>query len=617
MLTTLLRIRLSRLCLTLALCAALWASVIAVTGGFGFETSHIRFSSREPRRVAVLALLSGGLAWMLAPRGRRWHTLYASWEGLTARAAAGLDLLGLRSPRVADGAAALTTVLVILLGILKGSTAAGGSDSYGYVSEAHLFATGTVREVQPIMRLVTWPFGPQALAPLGYLPAGESAIVPQYPPGLPLVMAAFERVLGPHAVFYVVPLFGGLAIWATYMMGARLAGREVGLVAAILLAASPVFLFQLMSPMSDVPATAWWTLSLALLGFRSRTSALGAGLAAGAAILTRPNLAPLLAAPLGYLVWLFFSKRTARDQVVHRVVLLAAGVVPACLAIAGFNTLWYGSPLNTGRPALDYIYGWGNLGPNLLRYPRWLLETQTPIVLLAVAAPFVLARTARHATGVNEPRAIAITYFGFIIGTFGSYVFFFPFDAWWYLRYLLPAIPALLVLTSVVVIGVSRRLPAVRGITVATLIGMIASYGIHYARQNAAFDIREGERKYSAVGDYIARRFPERAVFLAMQHGGSVRYYSGRLTVRWDLVPPAELDPVVADLQRLGYHPYFVLEDWEEEAFRRTFQTHSRLAALDWPPVATLQHPGAVKIYDAAPEPAAAGAPPLITEIIH
>jgi len=326
MLTTPLRIRLSRLCLTLALFAAIWASVVAFTGGFGFETSLIRFSSREPRRVAVLALLSGGLAWMLAPTGRRWQTLYASWEGLTASAAAGLDLLSLRSPRVADGAAALTTVLVILLGVLGGATAAGGSDSYGYVSEAHLFATGTVREVQPIMQLVTWPFAPQALAPLGYLPAGPSAIVPQYPPGLPIVMAVFERVIGPHGVFYVVPLFGGLAIWATYMMGASLAGRAVGLVAAILLAASPVFLFQLMSPMSDVPAAAWWTLSLALLGLRSRTSALGAGLSAGAAILTRPNLAPLLAVQLGYLGWLFFSKRIARDQAAYRVVLFAAGL---------------------------------------------------------------------------------------------------------------------------------------------------------------------------------------------------------------------------------------------------------------------------------------------------
>ena len=63
-----------------------------------------------------------------------------------------------------------------------------------------------------------------------------------------MVMAVFERVAGSGAVFYVVPLLGGAAVWATYLMGAVTAGPAVGLAAAVLLATSPVFLYQLMTP---------------------------------------------------------------------------------------------------------------------------------------------------------------------------------------------------------------------------------------------------------------------------------------------------------------------------------------------------------------------------------
>jgi hypothetical protein len=76
-----------------------------------------------------------------------------------------------------------------------------------------------------------------------------------YPPGYPMAMALAERVAGRDAVCYVVPLLGGLAVWATFLMARRLAGPWIGLGAATLLAVSPSFRFQLQTPMSDVPAT--------------------------------------------------------------------------------------------------------------------------------------------------------------------------------------------------------------------------------------------------------------------------------------------------------------------------------------------------------------------------
>jgi 4-amino-4-deoxy-L-arabinose transferase-like glycosyltransferase len=84
------------------------------------------------------------------------------------------------------------------------------------------------------------------------LPGG---IVPTYPPGLPLVMAAAQRLAGEGAVHAVVPLQGGVAVWLTFLLGRRLGGARAGLAAALLLASSPVFLAAAVRPMSDLPAT--------------------------------------------------------------------------------------------------------------------------------------------------------------------------------------------------------------------------------------------------------------------------------------------------------------------------------------------------------------------------
>src|SRR5205807_2825761 len=131
--------------------------------------------------------------------------------------------------------------------------------------------------------------------------------VPTYPAGLPLVMGAFQRVAGPGAVFYVVPLLGALAVWMTARLGAIVDRPLTGALAAMLLASSPTFVRQVIQPVSDVPAAAWWTLCLALAGRTTAVAALVAGAAAAFAILTRPNLVALVA-----IVASFYAVRALR-----------------------------------------------------------------------------------------------------------------------------------------------------------------------------------------------------------------------------------------------------------------------------------------------------------------
>ena len=146
-----------------------------------------------------------------------------------------------------------------------------------------------------MIRPSPWPGAPLTWAPLGYRPspnrprrdraalrAGATAADGDVPVDRRLLRA-----------FLVVPLCGALTVFLTYELGRRVFGRPgIALWGAALVATSPVFLYQLMNAMSDVPVTAAWTLALVLAIARRP---LTAGLAMSAAIAIRPNLAPLAA----------------------------------------------------------------------------------------------------------------------------------------------------------------------------------------------------------------------------------------------------------------------------------------------------------------------------------
>ena len=98
----------------------------------------------------------------------------------------------------------------------------------------------------------------------------------------------------------VVPLLGALAVWMTFLLGRRLSDGVTGVVAAVL-GGQPDFLYQLVQPMSDVAVVAWVTAAIVLAARPTVPSAALAGLSAGLAILTRPNLAPFVVPIVGFI----------------------------------------------------------------------------------------------------------------------------------------------------------------------------------------------------------------------------------------------------------------------------------------------------------------------------
>jgi hypothetical protein len=516
------------------------------------------------------------------------------------------------SARVIAAAACLVAVGAAVVAARYGVFVAAGSDAYGYVSQSELWATGTLRIPQPIARELPAALTDDTLAPLGYRPARRIGligdIVPTYPPGLPMLMAVARLAFGPDAVYYVVPLLAGLAAWCTFVLGRRFAGSAAGLAAAILMVTSPAFAASSIRPMSDVPAAAWWALSLVLAARAGAWSAAGAGAAAAMAVLTRPNLAPVGAViGLWFLVYAARARRFASPEF-RRLLAFSAAAISGPLLVAVIQQHLYKSPFMSGYGAIGDIYAWQNVGINLERYPRWLLETKTAYVLAAVAGPFVCALWARDTDeGSGHPNmpagwsSVSQAWMALAVccAVFAAYLPYIPFLEWSYLRFLVPAFPSAFALAAAALaIPLARLSSGLAALALAGAVAVIVPLQVGDSVGRSVFRQWEGADRDVRIGRYLDSRLSPRAVLFSMQMSGSARFYGHRLTVRYDFLPPGQLEPVVQELTASGFEPYLLLEDWEEAKFRNQFAAVSRIGELDWPPCAETATGSMVRLYN-------------------
>jgi 4-amino-4-deoxy-L-arabinose transferase-like glycosyltransferase len=513
------------------------------------------------------------------------------------------------SHEIVKDALAYVAIVVIAIssfavGVRHGTFAVADTDPYGYVSEGEAFARGTLRVDQRPLLNVPWPNAEATFSPLGWQPATvRGFIVPIYSPGLPVVMAVFQRAFGRQAVFYVVPVLAALAVLAIGRLGIVIHSRFVGLASALLLATSPTFLRHTLQPVSDVPTAAWWTLSLALVSTGGAVTAFSGGLAASMAILTRPNLVPL-AAIVAVLALLPRRPRQENDRVgMARLLWFGAGVVPGCAGVAVINWLSNGSPLLSGYGSLDYLYKFANVGPNLDRYPRWLWQQESAFIYLALLSPVTAwwRRDDPHRTDANT----VLTLLAFSVGVLLMYLPFSAFgrEEWDYLRFLLPGISVLIVLSVSVAVDVAARVGARDAWAKPLLLVGVVVLGVQHtslAHRTGTFAAAISEKRYVDVGRYIARAASPDAVFISGLHTGSIRYYSARTTIRYDQLAPEWLDRAIAYLRSQAHPPFIVLEPDEEAVFRDRFAASSVFGRLDWPPSVERFEPIHVRIYDPA-----------------
>jgi hypothetical protein len=455
-------------------------------------------------------------------------------------------------------AACVASILALLayleiLGLYSGAVAAG-SDSSGYFNHAKLLAFGSVHtQVRTLPGLPQDERSPFLYIPLGFTPAKDgNGMVATYPLGLSLFIVALKALIGwRHAGDAVILFHAAAGIAATYAL-ARVLGlsRPWSVLCSAVIALSPLYMFMSLQAMSDVPSLAWTTLAVvaALRGREGTRWVLAAGFALSVDVLLRP--ANLLAA-VPVLIALGWSPR-------RWAILIVAGI-PGALVFFANNAASYGSFFSTGYGDNSGAFSSAHVPGTLLHYAHWIPILFTPLAFLALGLPFL-------PSGKYRP-AVLLTSWVVVFAAFYC-VYQNTHEAWWYLRFLLPAAPALAVGAALVLRMLLARTGRGREISsspvaFAVALALVASSSIWWARSLGAMRAGEEQLHYGFLADWMRANLPPDAVCLAMQTSGSVYFYTPFTILRWDQIKKADVPRVMAAVAGAKRPLYAVLFPYE------------------------------------------------------
>jgi len=508
------------------------AMAIAWSGGGRFELLGVPVSARSWPRALLAALL-----------------LFAATHALPALRGRAADLV--------RRLAVLTTAALIVAAL--GVTAAyiihacGGLDSHGYVAFSALLSEGRLARPMPDLSWLPVPRVEEIASPLGFMPSPDgSALVPVFSPGAPLLMAAARLMAGADAVFWVSWICQAALVGVVFLLARHRYGTLTAGLAAALMAAHPVAAAYAMQAMSDVPATLATVLAVYWMCGRSNPQPVLAGLAGSLAVLARPPLLLALAV-LGALT----LRRTPRAALT-----MGAFVMPGVLWLMWTQYVLYGNPLVSGIGTASTLFTIAAVPHNVVAHGKWFLIVDTP---LSVPALWLGWRSDRWFATVAASTAAAVALpYAFFAGLF---------DDWEMLRFLLPGLALLVPIAAEGVATLLRRLPSPAAqqwsVVALSLVALLASG--RWLDSHGVLALPVLEAKYPRAAEWIASRAPEDAVVFASLHSGSINYYSGRLTLRWDALPSDRLAETVAAAEQRGMPVYAVLEGYEMPQFERRF----------------------------------------------
>jgi hypothetical protein len=470
---------------------------------------------------------------------------------------------GLAWRRAAAGGALLLLALYAVLLATHVGAVAGGSDSSGYMNHARLLATEHLH-VPPR----TIPGLPQSSAPpflyvpLGFKPAWNGdGLVPTYPTGFALFVLALKPLVGwRHAGDWTIVLHALAGVLATYALARMLGlGRRWALGGAAIIALSPLYLFMSLQAMSDVPSL-FWTTAAVLAALKSREHAdwaLAAGVATAVDVLLRPTN-----------VLAFFPVAVALGVSPRRWVVFVFGGLPGAIFFAAHSISAYGSFVTTGYGDNTRAFLASYVPGTIVHYFRWLPALLTPAVVLALGLPWLRTETARTRWLLT---VWVLAYAGF----YSAYAC--THETWWYLRFLLPAAPALVAGGLLVLRFLLARAPAWsdpdRSLAAGVVsLALLAGYSSWWTHDLDALSIGRSEIRYGQVADWMEANVPPDAVCLAMQASGSIFYYTRFTFIRWDVLDRgnlAQVEGAIRGAKRPIYAVLFPFEVVDSDVLRK------------------------------------------------
>lgn len=426
---------------------------------------------------------------------------------------------------------------------------AGGSDSSGYLNAARLLSEGQLTAPQRDFAGLT-PSSSTQFQPLGFIaePA-RTRLVPTYPLGLPAHFAVASLLFG----WTAGPLLVGVAATLAAMLLIYAIARELRLAwplaatAAVIFGVFPVTLFIAIQPLSDILSTTW-VLAAIYAALRARAS-LGWAAATGATLAVAVWIRPtnvLVIPALAVLLATGWRPLAAA----------AAGGLPGALLLLATNAHLFGSPWQMGYGSIFEAFAGSYFRPTLLHFAKWLGALMPGIILALAAISCGLPRIPRR-----ERLALALWFFVPVI----FYAFYeVSGQVWWCLRFILPAVPALLLAAVVTLdhfLAPHRRSLA---ITAAAVAIWAITLSVLWTREFHTLLTKTYEHAYAEVGTWSRTHLPANAVVLTNADSGSLYYYTPFPILRWDQVSVAEFSAQAAHFARAGRPLYLVILVSEE-----------------------------------------------------
>ncbi len=428
------------------------------------------------------------------------------WTGQTLEAA-------IRWLKVWQNTCALgVAFLSLLLWAHFRSRYVGGCDPFAYLSCARAFL-GLDSGLELGLSPVDYP----ALVPLCHaLVDGE--VVSIFPPGFSAVMALFGTV---GLEFYCTPVLGAASVVLMYLaLTPGSGGRTCALAISILWAATPIVTWGSIQVMSDMPATVFILLSYVLLSRgRERLS----GVLLGLSLLVRPTNVLFLPA----LMW------SARERGKLRSLILWFAAAASCLAV--YIYVQFGGPSAVPYGINIHEIGPGALTAKLSFFGRTTLAMLWPLLIPAACAAVVGFRR-------NVPLLLWLFAFVLFLSTWEPSI-----EAWWEVRFLLPAYPAIFLLAGDGIGLAGRRALAKwpRGIRSMYVIAAVAF--IVTVCCMARFSHNEGVYRANFDESYyldtleMSKRLPGNSLVGALDFTGPLRLYGGIESFSWRHPAAAEL----------------------------------------------------------------------------
>ena len=267
-----------------------------------------------------------------------------------------------------------------------------------------------------------------------------------YPPLVLCVAGALYRVLPTDAAFgqIVIWLFLGLGMAATYLLGRRVGGGTVGVVAAVLFGTAPFVIFsslrfQLDLPLAGMVAVALWTL-LNADGFTRRGWSVASGVAIGVGLLTKPPFAVYV---LPAIVLALGGVRRAGAAVNLALTALVAAVV----SLPWYGPRIFGLPAQIGARSFKQAAEIGQPDAltlaSLTIYPRWFVTQFGILAVVLLLAGLVVAVRQRRVM-VLASVLVPFAIFGVVVQNKN-------------LRYTLPILPVAAVVAALAVAALRGR----------------------------------------------------------------------------------------------------------------------------------------------------------------